>query len=182
MMMQQNPEKQPGAHTNTIAIDEFMGFYNNLKDLNLDIMLEVKDKNISALKCINCITGESNKGNLQRDWAKYKYLLMEKSQECYDRARELFAEYEYPSMEFYRLVESCFGLGEKPGQAVNAAEHVWGYFKEVASESEKNRFFKLLGDYRSGKIKLSTVKRNLLHLTEKYDSGYLRESYYFIGV
>lgn len=44
-----------GAHSDTIDVNEFSEFYNSLKDKDIDIMLEVKDKNISAVKCINLI-------------------------------------------------------------------------------------------------------------------------------
>lgn len=51
---QQNPLKNPGSHSETIKIDEFMDFYKRVNGKEIDIMLEVKDKNLSALKCINC--------------------------------------------------------------------------------------------------------------------------------
>ncbi len=56
---QQNIEKKTGAHSVSINIDIFLDFYRQLNGMNLDVMLEVKDKNISALKCINCT---SNRG------------------------------------------------------------------------------------------------------------------------
>ncbi len=49
---QQDKTKGRGAHSDTIAINEFMQFYESIIDINPDIMLEVKDKNISALKCM----------------------------------------------------------------------------------------------------------------------------------
>jgi UV DNA damage endonuclease len=52
---QRDPNKKNGSHSNTIQIDEFINFYENLKNNDIDIMLEVKDKNISALKCISSI-------------------------------------------------------------------------------------------------------------------------------
>ncbi len=51
---QQDPLKRTGSHSNTIKIDEFLDFYESLGRKDIDIMLEVKDKNLSALKCINC--------------------------------------------------------------------------------------------------------------------------------
>jgi UV DNA damage endonuclease len=68
----------------------------------------------------------------------------------------------------------------KPGEAINAAEHVWGYFKVDADESEKRRFMKSLEKYKSGKASLGSVKNQLYFLAKKYDSAYLLESYYFI--
>jgi UV DNA damage endonuclease len=45
----QNPEKSKGAHSQTIDIDLFGAFYQQVKDLEIDIMLEVKDKEQSVL-------------------------------------------------------------------------------------------------------------------------------------
>ena len=50
---QQNPLKSKGAHSETIDLAEFLEFYEALNQKELDIMLEVKDKNISAVRCIN---------------------------------------------------------------------------------------------------------------------------------
>lgn len=50
-----------GAHSDTIDVNEFLKFYNSLKDKDIDIMLEVKDKNLSAVKCINLIKASSKK-------------------------------------------------------------------------------------------------------------------------
>lgn len=51
---QQDKNKRPGAHSETIEVKEFAVFLNNLDNYeDIDIMLEVKDKNLSAIKCIN---------------------------------------------------------------------------------------------------------------------------------
>lgn len=52
---QQNTDKKAGSHSENIRIDEFLQFISELSNEDLDIMLEVKDKNISAIKCINCL-------------------------------------------------------------------------------------------------------------------------------
>lgn len=52
---QQNVGKKPGSHSDTIEASEFLTFYNRLHNQDLDIMLEVKDKNLSAIKCIRAI-------------------------------------------------------------------------------------------------------------------------------
>jgi UV DNA damage endonuclease len=46
----QDPKKQKGAHSETIYVAKFADFYREVKDLELDIMLEVKDKQKSVLK------------------------------------------------------------------------------------------------------------------------------------
>lgn len=52
---QQDPGRRPGSHSVTIYTDEFLEFYNGIKTSDIDVMLEVKDKNLSAVKCNNLI-------------------------------------------------------------------------------------------------------------------------------
>jgi UV DNA damage endonuclease len=57
---QQMAGGKPGAHSLTIDVSEFMSFYYSIKALEVDIMLEVKDKNLSAIKCIQSVKQISN--------------------------------------------------------------------------------------------------------------------------
>jgi UV DNA damage endonuclease len=52
---QQAPGKPPGAHCDSIAVGEFVHFINTIEHQDLDIMIEVKDKNLSAVKCMAAI-------------------------------------------------------------------------------------------------------------------------------
>ncbi len=52
---QQKETGRPGSHSDTINIKDFAKYYSQLPYKNLDIMLEVKDKNISAVKCNKAI-------------------------------------------------------------------------------------------------------------------------------
>lgn len=52
---QQKVGGKPGSHSDTIVLTEFINYYNELPDKELDIMLEVKDKNLSALNCIKAV-------------------------------------------------------------------------------------------------------------------------------
>ena len=80
---QQDPCRQPGSHSSTINIDGFMQFYEKLSGSDTDIMLEVKDKNLSAIKCINCTTEDQNITRLESEWSKYIYTVLERSQAVY---------------------------------------------------------------------------------------------------
>ncbi len=61
---QQMSGGKPGAHSVTIDLSEFCRFYSSIIDLEVDIMLEVKDKNLSALKCIRSVKQISNQAHL----------------------------------------------------------------------------------------------------------------------
>jgi UV DNA damage endonuclease len=44
------PGQPPGTHSKTISVGKFLRLYDTIHDLDLDIMLEVKDKQASVLK------------------------------------------------------------------------------------------------------------------------------------
>ena len=175
---QQDENKRSGAHSFTIKLDEFMEFIENL-DPGLDIMLEVKDKNLSAVKCINA-TEKSGIKTLENEWSRYKYNVLESSPNNYNKIRELLKEKKaYPVLDFYRLIENALETEPNMGNAINALQHVGGYFKDQADDREKRRFEKLLMEFQQGEGKLVTVKNHLNKLAIKYNSEYLLDSLYF---
>jgi UV DNA damage endonuclease len=56
---QQDPEKKAGSHSAGIEVDRFLDFVQSLGRTDIDIMLEVKDKNLSAVRCIDYLKTRS---------------------------------------------------------------------------------------------------------------------------
>lgn len=180
---QQSAKGQKGAHSNTIHIRPFLEFYNDIREFDPDIMLEVKDKNISALKCINCTADDVKRVTLEKEWALWKYAVMERSYRLYKEIGSMFRGTEMPdAVNFYERVEEADLMEYDIGSAVNTAEHVWGYFKNKAGEAERKRYLKLLGEAGNDINKVINLKRFLFRLAEKYDEKYLIGAYYFMEV
>ena len=177
---QQAAGKRPGAHTDTIQLQTFLQFYAELDDPTIDIMLEVKDKNLSALKCQNATTENKRMTLLEKEWGRYKYAILEKSAADYQAIRTLLKDKSaYPVQEFYRIIEDALAKETQPGAAENAAQHVWGYFKNKATPQERKAFEKNMENYRNGTGSMATVKRQLYRLATKYEEKYLIQSLYF---
>lgn len=176
---QQEPGKKPGAHSATIDAGRFLEFLDATGRGNLDIMLEVKDKNLSAVKCGLCASKGPNVPALEREWARYKYAVMERSQEAYQEIRSLFGRGDVDPLAFYALIEHALRLPVAPGDAFNAAQHVWGYFKDHASAEQRRSFMAAFERFQAGLVTLDAVKRRLYALAEEYDKPYLLQSYYF---
>ena len=177
---QQALGKRPGAHTDTIDLETFLTFHEQLEDKQIDIMLEVKDKNLSAIKCQNATTAAPKLLLLEKEWGRYKYAVLEKSPTIYQAIRTLLKDKEaYPVQEFYHLVDTAFAEEPHPGYAENAAAHVWGYFKKHATEAERRQYEKNLVNYRNGSGTRATLKRQLFRLAQKYESEYLLQALYF---
>ncbi|WOO88067.1 UV DNA damage repair endonuclease UvsE [Mollicutes bacterium LVI A0039] len=175
----QNPHKRIGAHSEYIYIDEFMRFYEQVKDLNVDIMLEVKDKNLSAIKCIQCTNNYSINTYLV-EWAKYKYVILERNHNVYLQIREYLKDNaNFNSKQFYLLIESGLKGVPNHGSYRNGFDHVWSYFRKVATDKEKQAYKNKLAAFHNGKLKASSIKKYLYTLAIKYERDYLLDSYYF---
>jgi UV DNA damage endonuclease len=117
---------------------------------------------------------------LEAEWAKYKYLILAKNPNGYKQIRQLLKDKSsYPAAEFFLIVDASLKMPENTGYEVNAAQHVFGYFKKFASPEEKKSILGLIEQYKNGSTPLPGLKRALYGLAVKYDVGYLLESYYF---
>jgi len=178
---QQNPLKRIGSHSSSIRINEFIDFYENLGRKDLDIMLEVKDKNLSAVKCINCTSTDKRIRALEIEWSRYKYKVLESAPSDYVEIRRLLGnKNDYPAIRFYNLIEVALQKQSSIGNSINAALHIWGYFKDTASDKEKSRFLKSIDAYQKEKTSIRTIKNSLWKMAVKYEQSYLLDSYYFV--
>lgn len=169
-----------GAHSDTIFTGEFLEFYDALKDKDIDIMLEVKDKNLSAVKCINLTKNPLEIKKLEEEWARYKYFVLSRSQKIYNDIRELLKNKNAAlAIEFYSLVDKAIELKENKGAEINALQHVWGYVNKKCSEAEKRRYEKLFKDFEEGKGKIDSLKKHVLKCAKVQEVKYLIESLYF---
>ena len=70
-------------------------------------------------------------------------MVLEHSQQIYNKIRQLLKDKSaYPVIEFYRLIDEALLMSVKPGNAINAAEHMWGYFKDISDEKIRKGFDK----------------------------------------
>ncbi|KUG03531.1 uv dna damage endonuclease (uv-endonuclease) (uved) [hydrocarbon metagenome] len=169
-----------GAHSNTIKAREFAAFYNGLPDKNVDIMLEVKDKNLSAIKCINVVEPAFPVQRVEEEWARYKYLVLSKSASKYNEIRNMLKNKQrIKALDFYDAIDEAIKLPEDRGAESNAAQHVWGYVKQSAPDADKKRFQKLLQQYSSGTTRVGSLKKHLFKCAVNQKIQYLIDSYYF---
>ena len=176
---QQDGNKNPGAHSGTIDVAEFLKYIEENSGIDFDIMLEVKDKNLSAAKAINAID-TNNIIQLEKEWSRYKYNVLESSPRIYQEIRELLKNKpSYPLIEFYKLIDQALETAPTLGTSINALEHVWGYFKDIADDKERTWYAKTIDSASNDILSLSAAKKKLWSMVDKYDEKYLKNSYYF---
>ena len=118
--------------------------------------------------------------HLENEWARYKYLVLSRDPNEYKAIRALLKDKSaYPVREFFDIVDAALQKGENAGYEINAAQHVFGYFRKLASSTEKELIIETISQYSRNDATLAKLKTELLHLARKYDVRYLLESYYF---
>lgn len=174
---QQADGKKAGSHSQTIFTEKFANYYREVNEFDPDIMLEVKDKDVSAIKCRYLINEFQHKNqslsNLYTEWARYKYLVMEHGYDYYKRCSALVKN-NCSFLEFYTLVDEAINIPLKWSCQKNAFEHVWGYVKGEALSSERNHFKKIMDEENPVK-----AKGYLEKLAFRYASKYIMNSYFF---
>ena len=157
-----------------------MDFVSTLAGGDWDVMLEVKDKNLSAVKCQNALASPGRIRVLEEEWSRYKYNVLEHSPAAYQAIRNLLKDKSaYPVLEFYSLLDQAIATPVTPGNAANAAAHVWGYFKDQAEEPERRRYLRLASALEEGRASARGMKNFLQSLSKKHGDPYLAHSYYF---
>lgn len=172
----QDLEKKNGAHSQFVVSENFLNYIERLENLPIDIMLEVKDKEISAIKCVNLLKSSLDPSVKYTEWAKYKYSVMERNYSEYKKCSKIVNSTS-SIKEIYKSIDEALSLPFDQGNFINGANHVYGYLKDKTTAKEKEAFFTLLEDPRKNKDK---IKGTLKRLCLKYDIDYLNNSYYFI--
>lgn len=169
-------DKKGGAHSKFVITKNFLSYMESIKKLNPDVMLEVKDKEVSAVKCIYALKEDLAISERTKQWAKYKYSLMEKKYSYYKKCSSLVNS-KVPMKEVYMYIDQCLQEPFDKGNFINTAEHVYGYVKDKVTLKEKYNFNELLKNPAENK---GNIKSLLQKLCKKYKAEYINNSYYFI--
>lgn len=176
---QQKINASAGSHSNTIQLDEFLNFYNRLPDLELDLMLEVKDKNLSAVKCNNGIKDISAQ-LLDEEWNRYQYYVKSKSEEYYLQLKAFMQNKKSKiAKEFYHIVEKTQELLEDREAQIKTAQLIWNEISHSGTVLEKRRLDKLLDSYQNGTGSITPIKNHLLKCARIRNLENLMNSLYF---
>lgn len=180
---QQKKDRPAGAHSETIDSKEFLEFYKKLPDQEIAIMLEVKDKNLSAVKCRNIIERNTMEGNnissnLKQEWDRYELFLFSRSPILFSKAKDVMQE--EAVIPFYEYIEKALSLPMDRDAEITTAIHIWEiYYQKDCTSTEKNRFEKLLRECKDANGSIKSLKNHLLKCAKRRDITNLINSLYF---
>lgn len=115
------------------------------------------------------------RGKIEKLWREEKYRVLLHVQNAYNKIRALLKE--SPSLEEVQFqINEAINHSPTTGSIINAYEHMWGYFKNIATDNEKHKALMLKDDFMNHQIELDSLLSYLSQLANKYDIKYLQES------
>ena len=112
----------------------------------------------------------------QQDWAENKYWVMAHSQQHYNQIRQLAKNNDWTvdkTTEFNRLLAEAGQQVPTVKTLTTAYQHIWGYFKKIATLEEKETYLTTLAQLAGGHDQLGPFLKGL---TVKYQVTYLLQS------
>ncbi|MCJ1655684.1 YbgA family protein [Staphylococcus sp. NRL 16/872] len=116
------------------------------------------------------------RGYIEKLWREEKYHVLLHSQQYYNEIRELLKS--SPSLQEVQLkIEEALRMNPTKGTIINAYDHMWGYFKNDATEEEKEKSKTLKNEFQNETITKIELLTFLKDLAQKYNVTYLLESH-----
>ena len=118
----------------------------------------------------------NQKSQCQQLWARNKYLVLSHSSNIYNEIRQYLKNEEVEVSHVQELIDRAYQIPEHRGQVCNAFQHIWGYFKEKATDAERQDYMLLLDRYRFGQASKQDLIVKTRELLELYPNAYLQNS------
>ena len=112
----------------------------------------------------------------QHLWARNKYLVLSHSSNIYNEIRQYLKNEEVELSLVQDMIDCACHIPEHRGQVCNAFQHIWGYFKKKATETERKDYMFLLERYHSGHATKEELIAKTRELLERYPNAYLQNS------
>ena len=112
----------------------------------------------------------------QKLWAENKYLVLSHSGNIYKDIRQYLKQEVVEVSQVQEMIDRACQIPEHRGQVCNAFQHIWGYFKKKATETERKDFMFLLERYHSGYATKEELIAKTRELLERYPNSYLQNS------
>ena len=118
----------------------------------------------------------NQKSQCQQLWARNKYLVLSYSSNIYNEIRQYLKQEVVEVSQVQEMIDRACQIPEHRGQVCNAFQHVWGYFKKKATDTERKNYILLLDRYRFGQASKEDLITKTRDLLDRYPNTYLQHS------
>ena len=117
----------------------------------------------------------SGRHEIEKKWAREKYKVMMHSQKHYNLIREVLKK-NVNMEELTNLIEESYEVKPTKGSVENTYNHIWGYFKKICTEEEREASKQMKAGFMNDEISRDELLKFISHLADKYKVEYLQNS------
>lgn len=172
---QQDLLRKKGSHSPTIRSAEFLDYYSVIKNFNIDIMQEVKDKNISVLKTNNLLNIGNVKDTsevLEAEKELYKNFIISRGFDSLINIEESIKSNNL--LMFYETIDKLIQSPTDPYGEKFVLESLFNELKSEFTTKEINYCNKLFIEKN-----IPSIKSYILKLANRYNNN-KQYDYFFI--
>jgi UV DNA damage endonuclease len=166
-----------GTHSHRVLINEFMPYYEKVKDLDVDYMLEVKDKNFSSIKLINIIENNGDKSLVAKDFKRFYYWLLAIDQEKTKKLATQLNGSKFNAIDFYLQIEKL--IVQDRSNEINALKQMIDIEYKDVSKIELQTIMSEYDKVKEKYLSLATFKDKIYQVAIKYNINDVLNSYIF---
>lgn len=174
---QQKHNARKGEISDTIFTNDFIKFYESIKQFDCDITLDSNDGDISVLKCLNIIKElnghKFDSSQLLYEYKKYKLLILEKGFDA-DKNSLSLANLSNSIISFYSYIDDILERFIDNKGFIVALREALKIMTPTIKSSEKNHIEKLILNN-----KLKRCKTYMHEIAIRNDSKDLLDTYFF---
>lgn len=168
---QQDEAKRKGAHAIYLDGEAFMRFCKSINFMDIDVMIEVKSKNLAAMQANELL--DITPFCFENTWKRYRYLILNNSLAIFNKVEKTTPE--LSAQMFYALIYQALTSQE---------ENYLGCYQRILEEwyprlDEKTslKLQKVLARYQEGKLSLQGVRNAFYAISNVVDQ---EDSYLFL--
>ncbi|MBS6373375.1 MAG: UV DNA damage repair endonuclease UvsE [Erysipelotrichaceae bacterium] len=168
--------KRVGAHADSIHVQTFQNFLVLLENHDVDIMLEVKDKNLSACKAVQVLYG--NEQSKQELWKRYQLCVLAHSP--YDYQNIIRHLHQDSNSLFLQRIEQAFTHPPTASAMTITFRLLTHILNAHLDEKELKQVQKALDKYFMHAYSAERVLKLFYRLANVHDCSIITSSYLFL--
>jgi UV DNA damage endonuclease len=168
-----------GTHSSRVLIDEFLPYYEKVKQLNVDYMLEVKDKNISSLKLINIIEESGNLDLVRKDFKRFYYWLISIDDVKTAKIEKMLDTKKFDAINFYKEIEKLI-ISPRKDEFKAIKLMIKNEFKNIKKDDLDN-LLNYFNKAIKNKLSISSLQEKIYQVAITYDLKTVLNSYFFVN-
>ena len=172
----QDPNRKIGSHCYSLEVTPFLDYLSVAKNFDMDIMLEIKDKDFAAIKGNNILRELNNTITIDdknKELKRYELYFLSKGNDVYNEAINIITNDSI--IKFYNFLDYYKNYNDT--NINSALTKGFTYIEDQLTSREINLFYKYKNSHDFEK-----AKQYLNKLTIKYDCEILMSNYFFYSI